>query len=157
VVDGRNCLSLIMEQKSKQKLLEYIAANATEAELLNLCLSVEDRIACEKSMTKDLNGFLQRVNPAKKVTVAVAATPLPSAAERLLTQKEQATRPEAAKRIRKEVATRILSHLKNGPDKLSTLANMLNMSTGKMSATVHTLAERGELAFDGKTVSLPKK
>jgi hypothetical protein len=143
-----------MEQKSKQKLLEYISANATEAELLNLCLSVEDRLACEKSMTKDLNGFLQRavIKKVEKMGAAVEEAGKPVQPATL----GPAAKAEAAKRIRKDVATRILSHLKNGPDKLATLANILNMSTGKMSATVNTMATRGDLVFDGKVVSLPK-
>lgn len=149
---------MTMEQKSTRKLLDYLASHATEAELLDLCLNVEDRIAVEKGRHKDLTGFLTRVTSTGKATqsttsVGVVATPTTKI---LIGEGLKATSDAVVKRIRKDVATRILNHLKNGPDKPTVLANMLNMSTGKMSSIISALAGRGDVLFDGKVVSLPK-
>ena len=156
-----------METKTNQKLLEYLSINATESELLNLCLNIEDRITLEKSMHKDLTGFLARVTPGSKppkslqAAVSVSAQPTttqaaPTVAKVLVGEGLRATSDAVVKRIRKDVSLKIFSHLKNGPDSPTSIANMLNMSTGKMSAIIAAMSSRGDLLFDGKLVSIPK-
>jgi hypothetical protein len=153
-----------METKTNQKLLEYLSVNATEAELLNICLNIEDRINLEKSMHKDLTGFLDRVTPESKppkssqpaVLVPITPATTPVVAKVLVGEGLKATSDAVVKRIRKDVSVKIFSHLKNGPDSPTSLANMLNMSTGKMSAIISAMSSRGDLVFDGKLVSLPK-
>ena len=154
-----------METKTNQKLLEYLSINATESELLNLCLNIEDRITLEKSMHKDLTGFLARVTPGSKppksLQAAVSTLPTqtpatPTVAKVLVGEGLKATSDAVVKRIRKDVSLKIFSHLKNGPDSPTSIANMLNMSTGKMSAIIAAMSSRGDLLFDGKLVSIPK-
>jgi hypothetical protein len=143
-----------MEKKSIKQLVEYLESKATEAELLELCLSVEDRLLLERNLQKDLTGFLSRASSSK----STANTPrLDQAAKPTTTGSLKATSDEVVKRIRKDVALKIMSHLKKGPDKPTILANMLNISTGKMSGLITALVNRGDLSFDGKLVSLLKK
>lgn len=151
-----------MEKKSIKQLVTYLESNATEEELLGLCLDVEDRILLEKNRQKDLTGFLERTSlngkcPPKKglsTPVAVKVSTIPAV---MVGEGLKATSDAVVKRIRKDVALRIISHLKNGPDKPTTLANMLNISTGKMSGIISALTSRGDVLFDGKVVSLPPK
>lgn len=141
-----------MDKKSVQQMLDYLALHGTESELLDLCLNVEDRISLEKSRQKDLTGFLARVSPQKSVPPKTS-----SVGESSVTSTSSSSKvvsDAVVKRIRKDVVARILTHLKNGPDKPTTLANLLNMSTGKMSSIISALVGRGDIVFDGKVVSL---
>lgn len=132
-----------MKMKTRDQLLKYLSDNATDAELGELCFSVEDRISLDKSREKEVAAFINRLSP----TVVKATVEEPKVE----------TKKEPVQRIRKQLAFDILNNLKFGPQKVGYLANRLNMSSGKMSSALSVLVKRGEILFDGTEASLPQK
>lgn len=141
-----------MNNDLRSVICEWIAATATDDELLQLAASIKDRKQHETKLVTDVAGFM-----GVNAFTGKKREPLPTAVTKVATETVHELLPApveppgvAASKIANETIEKIRNHLMVGPETINGIASLIKRPVKQAEPVMKLLWERKIVTYDGE-------